>query len=677
MKDVKSKIIKLREEIESHRYAYYVNDLPTISDEVYDSLYNELINLEEKYPEFKTKNSPTSRVGGEVLTSFQKVKHILPQWSYDNVFTFEELKKWEERNFKILKSVPPLNKGGVGGVKYFCELKIDGLKVILNYKNGELMQAATRGDGEVGEDVTENVRTINTVPLKLTTPTPSLAGGEDLIIVGEVWMGKNEFTKINLERKKDGLELYMNPRNVAAGTLRQLDPKIVAKRNLQFFAYDVPSSTLNQNDKNKFLKSLGFLVNKESKFCQNINEIQIFYNNWNNNKRLDEEYGIDGVVIKINEHEVCESLGYTAKSPRFGIAYKFAAEEAVTKVMGVTFQVGRTGSITPVAELEAVALSGSRVKRATLHNFDEIKRLGVKIGDSIMVRKAGDIIPQVFGVLENLRDGSEKKIIQPKNCPVCAEPLSIGEGFGVRPGIKLFCKNENCEAKKINKIIYFASKKCANIEDLGESTVELLYTLKKIKNISDIYKLKHSDLENMEGFKEKSINNLLYSIQKSRIQKLERFIVSLSINTVGEETAIDLAKAYGRINNFRAAKIDSLEKIYGIGEKTIEEINKWQKNLEVQNEVDELLKFIKVEDYKDNTVSKTLQDLRFVITGTFENYSREEIEKLIKENGGENQNTINKKTSYLIAGVGGGSKLEKAGTLNIKTIGINEFLKLI
>ncbi len=677
MKNIESKIDVLRREIEKHRQAYYVNDTPMISDEVYDSLFKELVALEEEHPEYKIRNSPTERIGGEILKAFKKIKHNIAQWSYDNVFSYEDLKKWEERNKKIIKNGASFS--------YFAELKIDGLKVILNYVDGELIQAATRGDGEVGEDVTENIRTIQTVPLTLSGVGRNFSG----TVVGEVWLSKKEFEKINILRKKENLELYMNPRNVAAGTLRQLDPKIVATRNLQFFAYDIPDSNINQKDKNQRLKTLGFSVNRESEYYKNIEEVQSFYNNWNNEKRLSQEYGIDGVVVKINEYNICESLGYTAKAPRFGIAYKFAAEEAVTKILGVTFQVGRTGSITPVAELSPIALSGSTVKRATLHNFDEIKRLGIKIGDRVMVRKAGDIIPQIFGVLENLRDGTEKIIHEPKLCPVCKKPLhrsaelpegkqpSLREGARRVEGVKLFCLNEECEAKKINKIIYFASKKCANIEDLGESTVEMLYSLEKIKNISDIYKLKFKDFENIEGFKEKSINNLLSSIQNSRVQKLERFIVALSIPTVGEETAIDLAKSYCVLSNFLNAKTESLEKIYGIGEKTILEIKKWQTNKEVQKEIREILKFVKVEDYKDNTLSKKLQNLRFTITGTFPGFSREEIEVKVKENGGENQNAINIKTSYLIVGEGGGSKLEKAKKLNTKTITMNEFLKML
>lgn len=660
--EIKKQIDDLRAEIEKHRVAYYVYDKPTISDEVYDSLMKKLILLEEAHPEFDSKNSPSKRVGGPVLGEFKKVRHQFSQWSYDNVFDFTELSKWEERNLKILE------KAGISKkMTYLTELKIDGLKVVLTYESGELVLAATRGDGEVGEDVTENIRTIRTVPLVIDEK-------KDLVVVGEVWLGKNDFEKINKERAKENLELYANPRNVAAGTLRQLDPKIVAKRNLKFFAYDIPETKLDQKERNEKLKKLGFWVNDMTVYCKDLQEIQKFYDKWNGEKRFAEDYGIDGVVIKVNEQELTEMLGYTAKSPRFGIAYKFSAEEAVSKVLAVTFQVGRTGVVTPVAELEAVQLSGSTVKRATLHNFDEIERLGIKVGDQVMVRKAGDIIPQVFDVLKSLRAGNEKEIKVPKKCPECKSDLVKDTEGG---GVKLACINDFCKEKIINKIIYFASKKNANIEDLGESTIRLFYDLKIIQKISDIYKLKAKDIEGLEGFKEKSINNLLTSIENSRTQNLERFISSLSINGVGEETAIDLARNFKTFENFKTAVHADLLTIYGIGEKTIEEIENWQKNNEVQKEVGEILKFVSVSDYKDNSKSKKLSDLRFVITGTFKEHSRDQIEQIIKENGGSVQSAVNAKTSYLVVGEDAGSKLEKAKKLGVKTISISDFSRLI
>ncbi len=708
--DIKKRIEGLRGEIEKHRIAYHVADKPTISDEIYDSLLNELAKLEDENPEFDDENSPTKRVGGKILENFQKVRHEFKQWSYDNVFSFEELKKWEERNERYLEKEVgfsiPLGEGRGGG--YFCELKIDGLKVILKYVNGELVQAATRGDGEEGEDVTENIKTIKTVPLKIST-SPDLSlqrRGEVqsvIYVVGEVWLAKKDFEKINKERIELGEELYANPRNVAAGTIRQLDTGIVARRNLKFFAYEILATEvgatpplkgevgwgLTQEEMNKSLKQMGFLVNDKSKLCSNIEEIQKYYEIWNGEKRYAEEYGIDGVVIKTNNLSMAKDLGFTAKSPRGGIAYKFHAEEAATKLLDVTFQVGRTGVVTPVAELAPVQLAGSTVKRATLHNFDEIERLGVKIGDTVMVRKAGDIIPQVFNVLVNLRNGKEKKIVEIGNCPVCGFELEKAPhlGGGVGEGVKLLCNNNHCEAKIINRIIYFASRKVANIDGLGESTVEALYNAGMVNKVSDIYKLKYQDIAQLEGFKEKSINNLLTAIENSKKLPLEIFIMGLSINNVGEETSIDLAKHFKslepglfRFDDYADSLVklkSELEKIFGIGDKIKEGIVNYFSDKNNIKEIKEILKYVKVEDYRNQNVSQKLENLRFVITGTFENYGREDIEKLIKQNGGSVQNAVNAKTSYLIVGEDAGSKLEKAERLNIRILKINEFLNML
>jgi DNA ligase (NAD+) len=695
--EIKKRIDKLREELEIHRHAYYVLDKPKISDEVYDSIFHELLKLEEENPEYDKPNSPTKRVGGKILEGFQKVQHQFKQWSYDDVFSLDELKKWEDRNDRFLQK--EVNTKFSGG--YFCELKIDGLKVILEYINGELFRAATRGDGEVGEDVTENIRTIKTIPLKL----PKKLQSSLVFVVGEVWLGKKDFEKINIEREKEGEPLYANPRNVAAGTIRQLDTVIVAKRNLKFFAYEFllplrPSDESQKEEKiltqlamNTQLKELGFLVNDKSKYCKDLFEVQKYYEIWNGEKRYNEDYGIDGIVVKTNDLLLAEKLGYTAKSPRSGIAYKFDAEEAATKLLGVTFQVGRTGVVTPVAELSPVQLAGTTVKRATLHNFDEIERLGVKIGDTVMVRKAGDIIPQVFNVLENLRDGKEKKIIEIKKCPVCGSWLEKNPSLGgeVGEGVKLVCNNTNCEAKVINKIIYFASRKVANIDGLGESTVLALYEKRFVKKVSDIYKLKYEQIAQLEGFKEKSINNLLTAIENAKNLKLETFVMGLSINNVGEETSIDLAKhfkSFEKKNGFGMLDFNDLEssltklkselsKIFGIGQKIQEGIVEYFSDLENIKEIKEILKFVHVLDYRDMNVSQKLSNLRFVITGTFEKYSRDDLEKFVKENGGAVQSAVNPKTSFLIVGEEAGSKLDKAQKLKIKTININEFLKMI
>jgi DNA ligase (NAD+) len=674
-KDIQEKIEKLRKEVELHNYNYHILDNPKISDEVFDALFKELVKLENENPGFQNENSPTKRVGGAVLENFKKVKHEVAQWSYEKVFDFDELQKWEERNLRILEKNSEGNFASQNfPLKYFCELKIDGLKVILKYENGNLVQAATRGDGSEGEDVTENIKTIRTIPLKISAK-------EKIYVIGEVWIAKKDFEKINEERKKENLELYANPRNTAAGTLRQLDTKVVSRRKLKYFAYDIKGVNFEtQENVNNKLIEFGFLVNNENRLCKNLNEIQEYFEKWNGNIRNEQEYGVDGLVIKMNDLKIAEELGFTAQAPRSDVAYKFKAEEAVSTILDITFQVGRTGVITPVAELEPVELAGSTVKRATLHNFDEIKRLGVKMGDKVMVRKAGDIIPQVFGVLKNLRTGKEKEIETPTSCPVCN---SVLEKDTENAGVKLICKNKKCPEKIKGRIVYFVSRNCMNIDGLGEKIIEQFYNEKLIKNISDLYKLDYDRIAKLEGWKEKSIDNLKKSIENSKNPLLEKFIVSLGINTVGEETAIDLAKNFETFENFWITKShitylkEKLSSIYGIGEKTIFEILEFMKDEENQKEIAEILKYVKPQKYKNTNIGNIFLDKRFVITGTFEKYSRDEIEKIIKENGGSVQNAVNAKTTFLIVGEDAGSKLKKAQDLKVKTISIEEFLKMI
>lgn len=675
-KSIKTKIEKLRSEIDKHRVAYHVEDKPTISDEIYDSLMKQLVELEEKYPQFDDQFSPSKRVGGEVLKDFQKVRHTVPQWSFDNVFNVEELSKWEERNLNYLKK----DKGIETKLDYFCELKIDGVKIVLYYKNGKLDKALTRGDGETGEDVTANIKTLKAIPF-------NLGGDITFAVIGELWIGKKEFEKINSERVKNGLEEYKNPRNLSAGTIRQLDTALVAQRKLNYFAYDsefidqgignpkwILDSVKNQKSEIEMLTKLGFVVNKESKFCKNVEEVQNMHTFWNTERKDDQDYGIDGIVIKVNSKELYDELGFTAKSPRGGIAYKFTAQEAVSKLLAVTFQVGRTGVVTPVAELTPIELSGSTVKRATLHNYEEIERLGVKIGDMVMVRKAGDIIPQVFGVLKELRTGHEKKVPSIKNCPVCKEVLMQDTESG---GVKIFCPNEYCEAKAINKVIYFASRKCANIEGLGESTVNALYEAGFVKKVSDVYKLTLDQVLSLEGFKDKSASNLIEAIKKVKALKLETFIMALSIRNIGEETSLDLAKTFKTLENFLSLSRSDLEKIYGLGEKIIEDLVNYLHNAKNKKEISDLLKYITVLDYQNENKSAKLDDLRFVITGTFPKHSRDELEKMVKTNGGSVQNSVNQKTSFLILGSDPGSKLSKADKLGIRKITVDEFLKML
>jgi DNA ligase (NAD+) len=664
-KSAKVEIESLRKELEKHRIAYHVHDKPTISDEVYDSMMARLADLEDKYPEYDDPMSPTRRVGGEVLDAFQKVKHEIPQWSYDNVFDFEELQAWEKRNKNYLKK----EKGIDVEFEYFTELKIDGLKIILKYVDGKLVQAATRGDGVEGEDVTENIKTIRTIPLSILTKQ------KVLFITGEVWIANKDFKKINEERTKVGEEEYRNPRNLAAGTLRQLDPKVVAKRKLQFFAYHIDVVSGEgfefQEEINSTLKDFGFLVNPHSKLYKNIEGVQKFYDTWNGEKRYNQEYGIDGIVIKINDLEIASELGFTAKAPRSGIAYKLSTEEAATQLLDVTFQVGRTGTITPVAELSPVRLAGTIVSRATLHNFDEIERLSVKVGDMVMVRKAGDIIPQVFGVLENLRKGEEKKISKPKKCPICKGDLQ-------QEDVKVFCANKHCPAKVVERITYFASRKCMDIEGLGESTVETFFEKGILNSISDIYKLKNKRQEilSLEGFKEKSTDNLLDAIENRRSVPLSTFVTSLGIQNIGEETAIDLAKHFKSFEDFWQANFEDYLKIYGIGEKLARSIEDFKGSESEVREVEELQKYINVQSYVA-TSSQALDNKRVVITGSFDGYTREDLEKMVRDNGGKASSDVSKSTSFLLLGEDPGSKLAKAEKLGVKIVSLEEFLKLL
>ena len=478
---IKERVKKLSAEINKLRYAYHVEDRPDATDEVYDSLTSELLLLEEKYPDFKFSDSPTQRVGGKPLDKFQKVLHKVRQWSFSDLFNFSELEKWEEKIVKLRDKALPKAE-----LKYVCELKIDGLKVILRYENGEFVQGATRGDGVIGEDVTENLKTIFSIPLKLKQPI-------NCIVVGECFMGKKELTRINGVRAKKGETMFANSRNAAAGSIRQLDPKIAAERRLDCFAYDIDqisgmSVPQTQIEELELLEELGFRVNENYQLCENIEEIQDYYSKWSK-KKDEEDYGIDGVVIKINSRLLQEKLGYTGKAPRFGVAYKFPAEKVTTVIEDISVQVGRTGALTPVAHLRPVSVAGSTVSRATLHNEDEIRRLDVRIGDTVVVQKAGDVIPEITQVLKDLRTGREKQFKMPEHCPICGGPVRK-EIIGIKKGNEsaaLYCANPKCFAVEMEKIIHFVSKKGFNIDGLGEKIVEQLISEGVIANMAEIF----------------------------------------------------------------------------------------------------------------------------------------------------------------------------------------------
>lgn len=661
--EIKNRIDSLRSLLEHHRVLYHVYDKPEISDEVYDSLMRELFILEQNNPEFNSSLSPTSRVGGDPIDHFEKVKHEVKQWSFDNVFNLEELLNWEERNLNLLQK-----EGIKEKPTYVAEMKIDGLKVILTYKDGNFIRAATRGNGEIGEDITENIKTVKSIPLILPEKV-------SITVIGEAWMKKNDLEKINQEREKEGLTLYANTRNLAAGTLRQLDPKIVAKRNIQIYTYDIEGALYKTQEEELLkLEEFGFLVNKDRKICKDLNEVELFYKKWIE-KRDKEDYGIDGLVVKINERKLWDELGYTAKSPRAGIAYKFPAAEASTKLIDIMVQVGRTGAITPVAILSPVLIAGSTVSRATLHNEDEIKRLDVRIGDTVSLRKAGDVIPEIFEVIKDLRPKNTTAFVMPENCPSCRGALSHIQ-IGKEMSAALYCKNKNCPAQHLEGLIHFVSKKGMNIEGLGEKILETFHDIGLINDVNSILKLKVEDIEGLEGFGKKSAENIIAAISFSKTVPLYRFLYSLGIRHVGEQTAKDIAKYFSSFEKIRKASFEDLREIDGVGEKVAESVVEFFADAKNSTLIDNLLKEIKIEIPK-NIINQKLKGLTFVITGTLSTISRDEAKALIEENGGKVSSSVSKATNYLLAGIGGGSKRDDAIKFGIKIIDEKELRFLI
>lgn len=696
-KQAQNRIEKLRQEIDRHRYLYHVLDQPEIADEAYDSLLEELISLEKAHPEFDSPTSPSKRVGGEILDKFEKVKHQTKQWSFDDIFDFEDLKKWEEKIMRLK------DKSGAAGEKleYVCELKIDGLKVILTYEKGRLVRAATRGDGVVGENVTENIKTIQSIPLELSQEI-------NLVAVGEVWLGKDRLERLNKERKDKGEALFANTRNAAAGSIRQLDPKIVSKRGLDSFIYDIDQLEVKsqkskvknpktQMEELELLKELGFKVNKHHKACRNIQEIQDFYEYWTN-KRHAEKYEIDGVVIKINSKEIQEALGYTGKSPRFGIAYKFPAEKVTTVVEDISVQVGRTGALTPVAHLRPVRVAGSTVSRATLHNEDEIRRLDIRIGDTVVIQKAGDVIPEVVESLKNLRTGKEKKFQMPKICPVCGGKVKREtiDGKG-KESAAHYCLNKNCYAVEKENITHFVSKKGFNIDGMGEKIVEQLLSEGLISNVAEIFELTKGDLEPLERFAEKSATNLLEAIEASKKITLEKFIFALGIRHAGEETAVLIAQAINteipnksQISNFKIKNFEDIIKYFpqitkedwmrikGIGEKSAESLVEWfgnTKNVQMLEKMKEA--GVEVIVQKKSSANQKLRGLTFVLTGELAGFTRDEAKDIIRKEGGSVSSGVSKNTSFVLAGENPGSKYDKAKALGVRIIGEEEFREML
>lgn len=674
--NVNNRALMLRERIAHHAALYHTHDAPEISDEAYDALVRELLALEAQYPSLRSE-SPTQRVGGKVLEGFQKTVHPVPQWSYDNVFGFDELTVWDERNRKILEKVgePKARQPW----HYCCELKIDGLKIILTYENGRLVTGATRGDGAVGEDITENIRMIRSIP-------QVIADMRTLAIIGEVWMKKSDLQKINREREAQELPPYANPRNLAAGTLRQLDTRVVAERDLQTFFYDLTvlgdeEAFKTHSDELANLRDLGFSVNPETRIVRTLEAIQEYVDEWTGH-RNNQEYCIDGVVIKLDDTSLREHLGYTAKSPRFGVAYKFPAEEVTTVVEDIDVQVGRTGALTPVAHLRPVLVAGSTVARATLHNQDEIDRLDVRVGDTVILRKAGDIIPEILQVLLELRPAKTKRFILPTKCPVCGAPTARRDGV-TNASVALYCTNRHCSAQSLENLIHFASKKAMNIVGMGEKIVEKLMDEKLIATPLDIYSLRAGDLETLEKFGELSSSNLIANIEKSKKTTLSRLLFGLGIHHVGEETADVVASNLSWKTQEELFSIltnlsdDQLTAIEGIGPVVARSITDYFADPDRQGILRGLLSILELEKPKKVATTSALSGKTFVLTGTLATMSRDEAKEKIKALGGKVSSSVSKNTDYVVAGENPGSKLDEAEKLGVKVLDEQEFQNLL
>ncbi len=667
--EIVERLSKLKEAIERYRYEYNVLDKSSISESALDSLKHELYKIETQYPSLVTPDSPSQRVAGKPLDEFKKVAHKVPQWSFNDAFSPEEMREFDARVKRFIKQ--EINKDI--SPTYTAEHKIDGLKIVLEYENGLLIRAATRGDGKVGEDVTLNVKTIESVPLKLSKPI-------SLIVEGECWMSKKVLENLNKEKIKNGEEPFANPRNLAAGSIRQLDPEIARSRKLESYIYDIASidpvlMPKSQKKELEFLQELGFKVNKYFKHCKNIDEVIEFWKNWEK-KKDSENYWFDGVVVKVDERELQDAIGYTGKAPRWGIAFKFPAEQVTTIVEDITLQVGRTGVVTPVAKLKPVQVAGTTVSRATLHNEDEIKRLDVRIGDTVILQKAGDVIPDIVKVLTEFRTGKEKIFNFPKRVEGCG-----GDGSIERiPGqVAWRCVVMDSEELQKRRFYYFVSKKCLNIDGLGPKIIDALMENGLISNFADIFTLERGDLLSIPRFGEKSVDNLLEAINNVKKTTLPRLLAGLSIPQVGEETAIDVAEKFGTIYKIMNAKEDDFMNIEGVGPVVSKSLSDWFNKAENRKLVENLLKHIEIESESINSARKAgkLAGKIFVLTGTMTSMSRDEAKDKIRALGGDVASAISKNTNYLVAGESAGSKLDKALEFGVEILKEEDFLKMI
>lgn len=652
-KEAKEKIEQLVEQLNRYAYEYYVLDAPTVPDAVYDQKFQQLLELEERFPDLVLDHSPTQRVGDEPLDAFEKVEHTVPMLSLGNAFDETELRDFDRR----------VRTGLHEDVAYICELKIDGLAVSLTYENGKFVRGATRGDGRIGEDITSNLRTIRSVPLTIREKSK-------LEVRGEAFMPKTSFIKLNEKREKAGESLFANPRNAAAGSLRQLDPKIAAARNLDLFLFgygewEVEKEIHTHSERLQFLQELGFKINPEWKKCSSIDEVIEYVNYWTEN-RSQLPYEIDGIVIKVDDLRQQEQLGYTARSPRWAIAYKFPAQEAVTTINDIELSVGRTGVVTPTAILTPVFIDGSTVSRATLHNADQIRELDIRLGDTVIIKKAGDIIPQVVRVIKEERSGDEVPYEMPEDCPACGTEL-----VHLDDEVALRCMNPDCPAQLKEGIIHFVSRDAMNIDGLGEKVIEQLFQEELVNSIDDLYRLTREQLLPLERMGEKSVSNLLNAIEASKENSLERLIFGLGIRHIGAKAADILAREFETMERLQRATFDELIAIDEIGEKMAQAVVHYFS----QEKVVELIQKLKdlginmtykgrtevdVDEEANEFLNKT-----FVLTGKLENFTRKEAKDLIEAYGGKVTSSVSKNTDVVIAGEAAGSKYDRATKLGI------------
>lgn len=661
--DNKERIEELVNILNKASYEYYVLDTPSITDQEYDDYYSELLRLEEKYPELKREDSPTLRVGGEAISKFEKVTHKTPMLSFDDIFNEDEIRTFDERIRKTIKNPT-----------YTVEPKMDGLSGSLIYEKGILVRVATRGNGLVGENITLNAKTIKSIPLRLTKDI-------DIEVRGEIYMSKESFTKANMERELNSEPLFANPRNAAAGSVRQLDSKITSRRNLDFMAYFIPNpkdyGIKMQSESLSFLKELGFVTNyKLNTTAKNADEIIKDIEKLSS-IRKELPYEIDGVVLKVNNLDDEEELGYTARVPRWGIAYKFPAEEVLTTLKEIKFTVGRTGKITPNAIFSPVHVAGSLISKATLHNEDYCIAKDVRVGDTISIRKAGDVIPEVVRVLEERRNGTEKEFIMIKECPICNTKL-------IRKDLEAdyYCPNALCPARKIENIIHYAEREAMNIDGMGESIVEDLYNEGFIEDITDIYNIDsyEEELMNLEGYGSKKINNLKTAIERSKSNSLERLLFGLGIRNVGAKTAKVLAKHYKNLDNLMNADVLELTNINDIGSTIANSIVDYFSNEDNIRIINKLKEYNVNTTYINNTEYEEKEEFKnktFVLTGSLVNITRDEASKIIEDLGGKVSSSVSKNTSVVIVGDSPGSKYDKAISLNIPIWNEEEFLEKI